>query len=360
MTWRLWGVLVGFSLLPLAARGMEFPGPPVGAAAAVVGAESCRLENGVIRMSWHVVRGRLRPGPVVNLRSGKTTAPNGEAFSIVLSDGRVVHASDLRIMGAVAGQDLPAGPSALRSADRGAGKRLAASLAGEDGAIEVQWQAVLRDGSNYVRQELAIRPRGKDLPPAEIVLIESPAEGARTCGTVPGSPVTCNDFFFACEDPLADNRGQGGRIRCALKCGTLLKAGQTFCCSSVAGVAPPGQMRRAFLYYVERERPRPYQPFLHYNSWYDIAWNDRKINESPVPGGDRHVSAASWSRSAACGSTPSSSTTAGTTTRTLWGFHAGFPNGFAPLQEAAGRCHSSRGRVALALGRLRIGAERSG
>ena len=39
-------------------------------------------------------------------------------------------------------------------------------------------------------------------------------------------------------------------------------------------------MRRAFLYYVERERPRPYQPFLHYNSWYDIAWVDRKMNEA--------------------------------------------------------------------------------
>ena len=342
MKWRFWGVLAGFSLLPVAARGMEFPGPPVKAAAAVVEAESCRLENGVIGMSWHVVQGRLRPGPVVNRKSGKTIAPSGEAFSLALNGGRVVHASDLRIMGAVACQDLPAEPSALRSADHGAGKRLAASLAGEDGAIEVRWQAVLRDGSNYVRQELAIRSRGKDLPLAEIVLVELSAEGARTCGTVPGSPVTCDNFFFACEDPLADNRGQGGRIRCALKCGKPLTAGKTLRCTSVAGVAPPGQMRRAFLYYLERERPRPYRPFLHYNSWYDIAWGDRKFDERQALDViycfdrelfqkrgvrlDSFVFDDGWDDP-----------------RTLWGFHAGFPNGFAPLRDAAGRCRSSVG-----------------
>jgi hypothetical protein len=108
MMWRLWGALLLFSLLPAAAGGMEFPGPPVKAAAAVVEADSCRLENGVICMSWRVVRGRLRPGPVIDRMSGKTVPPGGEAFSIVLNDGRIVRASDLRITGAVAREDLPA------------------------------------------------------------------------------------------------------------------------------------------------------------------------------------------------------------------------------------------------------------
>ena len=48
----------------------------------------------------------------------------------------------------------------------------------------------------------------------------------------------------------------------------------------VVGLAPAGQARRAFLYYLERERPRPYQPFLHYNSWYDIAWSPFALNET--------------------------------------------------------------------------------
>lgn len=40
---------------------------------------------------------------------------------------------------------------------------------------------------------------------------------------------------------------------------------------SVTGVSPEGQKRRAFLYYLERERARPYKQFLHYNCWWDIT-----------------------------------------------------------------------------------------
>ena len=43
---------------------------------------------------------------------------------------------------------------------------------------------------------------------------------------------------------------------------------------SVTGVSPEGQKRRAFLYYLERERARPYKQFLHYNCWWDITTDD--------------------------------------------------------------------------------------
>jgi len=56
--------------------------------------------------------------------------------------------------------------------------------------------------------------------------------------------------------------------------------GETLTQSFVLGVAPAGQMRRAFLYYLERERAHPYRPFLHYNSWYDTAWNPFALNET--------------------------------------------------------------------------------
>jgi hypothetical protein len=40
----------------------------------------------------------------------------------------------------------------------------------------------------------------------------------------------------------------------------------------VAGVARDGQLRRDFSTYLEQERARPYRPFLHYNSWWDIGY----------------------------------------------------------------------------------------
>ncbi len=39
-------------------------------------------------------------------------------------------------------------------------------------------------------------------------------------------------------------------------------------------------MRRGFLYYIDRERANPYHQVLHYNSWFDISWDDRKLNDS--------------------------------------------------------------------------------
>jgi hypothetical protein len=54
-----------------------------------------------------------------------------------------------------------------------------------------------------------------------------------------------------------------------------LQAGQSITYSSVIGTSGPGQLRRAFLSYIESERPRSYQPFLHYNSWFDLGYENR-------------------------------------------------------------------------------------
>ena len=157
-----------------------------------------------------------------------------------------------------------------------------------------------------------------------------------------GSPVAAGNLFFACENPLANNQAKNGRVRCALPWKTSLKAEEVFRCTAVTGVAPAGQMRRAFLYYVERERARPYQPFLHYNSWYDLSWTDRRLNEAQCleviqlfgrelvqKRGvrlDAFVFDDGWDDP-----------------RTLWGFSAGFPNGFTSLSGAAAKCQSAVG-----------------
>jgi hypothetical protein len=63
-----------------------------------------------------------------------------------------------------------------------------------------------------------------------------------------------------------------GHAVCELHRGVPVPAGQTTGYSAVIGVAPAGQMRRAFGAYIERERAHPYRTFLHYNSWFDIGF----------------------------------------------------------------------------------------
>jgi hypothetical protein len=325
-----------------AVRAVEFPGRQPGPATAVVKSDEWRLENAVLRAAWRTAEGRLRPGPILDQLSGRTISGGSELFSIVLSGGKTIPASAMKVLAPPRSERLPIDVRAARASSHCAGKCISATLATDDGTVHVEWRAMLRDGDNYVRQELSLRARGADLPLAEVVLADLAVEEAGTAGDVRGSPVVAGKLFLACESPLAENQGRAGRVRCGLPSRAALRAGNSFRCSAVVGVAPAGQMRRAFLYYVERERAHPYRPFLHYNSWYDICWSNRNADEAECLAAidlfgrelvekrgvrlDSLVIDDGWDDP-----------------QRLWRFSAGFPHGFLPLRDAAARYQSAVG-----------------
>ena len=154
-------------------------------------------------------------------------------------------------------------------------------------------------------------------------------------------PTAC---FFGCEDPHARNQVLAPRSRTRQTLGSTagccarapLAKGSSFTQSFVIGVAPAGQLRRAFLYYLERERAHPYRPFLHYNSWYDIAWAPYTMNEAncleairafgeQLDPAARRDAGRAWS-----------STTAGTTRRRCGSSTADFPTASPRTPNCAG------------------------
>jgi hypothetical protein len=144
-------------------------------------------------------------------------------------------------------------------------------------------------------------------------------------------------FFLGFEDPMAANTVAGpgspeASVLCRVQRQAMLKRGETLTQSFILGVAPPGQMRRAFLYYLERERAHPYRPFLHYNSWYDIAWEPFAMNETNCLDairtmGERYIREQGGTLDAMVFDDGWDNP------KTLWQFHKGFPNGFTPLAE---------------------------
>ena len=138
--------------------------------------------------------------------------------------------------------------------------------------LHVTWQVILRDGSNYVRQEVAVTAEAGDVPVREVRLVDWNLPDAHVVGTVKGSPIVAGTLFAGFEDPLSSCAVAGERARCWIERELPLKAGQTVTYSSVVGVTAGGQLRRGFLHYVERERAHPYRTFLHYNSWYDLGY----------------------------------------------------------------------------------------
>jgi hypothetical protein len=113
--------------------------------------------------------------------------------------------------------------------------------------------------------------------------VDIPGRDARVAGIVAGSPIVQGRVFFAYEHPYSQSAVEKGvgdlRALSGLQLEKPLPPGQLLPQSWSIGVVPSGQLRRGFLYYIERERAHPHRPFLHYNSWYDICWSQIKIRE---------------------------------------------------------------------------------
>jgi len=344
------------------ARGalqLEFPGPVPSDAKGRVSQDGLVLENNVLAFKWTTIDGRLKPESVTDKLSANTLALSTEGsygemgsqlegadcFQLVLDSRQILKCSDLKIVGSLELNDLRPYPESFRLAKRFGGKQITAILASSNGNIQVKWCAILRDGSNYVRQEIQIATEKVELEIREIVLFDYSESGASVMGSVDGSPVAVGNMFFALEHPMSKSQilqGKLSQFRCSLPCSMMLKPGDLLTASCVIGVAPEGQLRRAFLYYIERERAHPYRPFLHYNSWYDIGYGGEKIQESQCMEvielfarelvNRRKVTMDSFALDDGWDDTAS-----------LWQFHKGFPNEFSSLQKVAEKYDSALG-----------------
>ncbi len=325
-------------------RAAEYPGVAPGPAQAGIDRDSISLGNKALSAHWTVRNsGLLRAGlRDESGRAGSDVLPiSGPAFRIAMSDGTEYVADAMNRAAQPSMADAPPLSKAVRAADRSPGRQISVPLISADGKLAVTWRAILRDGSNYVREELELVPKHDDVSIREVIWLDEVLPGAKTTGTVDGSPIVAGNFFLGFEDPMSVNDvAASGRVTCRLKRDATLEKDQKLTLSFIAGVAPAGQMRRAFLYYVERERAHPYRPFLHYNCWYDIAWHHYFSEEQCLdavkgfgeqlirPYGvtmDSMVFDDGWDDY-----------------HTLWQFHEKLPNGFSKIDEA---CRSYGTRV---------------
>jgi hypothetical protein len=137
-----------------------------------------------------------------------------------------------------------------------------------------------------------------------------------------------------CSGSVAMNRKfSTPQIECSYTRNSPLEVDQAYCASSVLGVYPTDQLRRGFLYYLERERVHPYRTFLNYNSWYDIGYFNKytEADALDVIKGfgeelvkkrgvkmDSMLFDDGWDDD-----------------ETLWQFHKDFPEGFSNVTKAA-------------------------
>jgi len=343
-------VAVALTMLPAASGAMpaaaESLPPPwlqkdPGTAHCVVDSEGARLFDDAIAISLAARDGALRPVALENRFTGGSLALEGEFFTVTLRAEKTKRpASEFRLEGVLSCRPIAATAAAARAADRRAGQALEATLVDAASGLRVRWRMLLRDGSNYVRQDLEFSaPKGADL--AAVSLIELDLPDSRVLGSVNGSPIVTDEAFFGFEHPMAEARVIGGHASMRLRRALPLRPDVAARYSAVFGAAPAGQLRRGFQAYLENERAAPFRTFLHYNSWYDIgyftpyteaealsvvrAYGERLVEARGVQM-DSFLFDDGWDD-----------------TSRLWQFSKDFPSGFAPLRDATAKIGAAPG-----------------
>jgi hypothetical protein len=289
------------------------------------------LSNEAISATWSLEDGALRSQSLTNHLTSVTLSLNGSVFELVPKEGRVLRASDFKIVGDPAIEEVPPAPGSSRAADQVAGRQIRIEL--DSATVHVTWKASLREGTNYVRQQLTIHAKQEPFPLWQIILIDASIPDAAVSGQVKGSPVAADTWFAGFEHPLSECRVRNDHATCWLSRELPVRAGQSVTYSAVFGAAHPGQLRRDFLKYIELERAHPYRTFLHYNSWYDLGYFDRysdkqalesvrgigdHLNKERAVKLDSFLFDDGWDNPA-----------------TLWHFNPGLPDGLANIRKAA-------------------------
>jgi len=297
-------------------------------------AHGIALDNIAVRFVVRVEDRHLYPAELDNGFTQEHRPLTGELFTVTPRGGTPLVSGRFTLSGAPACSTVPAQPGAARAAERRAGAAVDADLVDPASGLRVHWRALLRDGTNYLREELTFQAAA-DLDLARVALIALELPGGHVAGTVSGSPLIAGHAFFGFEHPMAEADIVDGHATMMLRRVLPLRAGVPVVYSAVLGVAPAGQLRRGFAAYLENERAAPFRTFLHYNSWYDIGYF------TPYTEADALAAIAAFSEHLARARGVQMDSflfdDGWDDHAHLWQFSKDFPHGFTPLREAAQR-----------------------
>jgi hypothetical protein len=130
-------------------------------------------------------------------------------------------------------------------------------------------------------------------------------------------------------------------VRCCNPRPAVLAPGRSIVHTFGVGVAAKGQLRRAFLRYLEMERAHPFRTFLHYNSWYDLGYFTKYNEKDCLAVVDAYGKELVEKRKVKIDSFLFDD--GWDNYDSVWEFHNGLPNGFVRVGEAAGKLDAGLG-----------------
>ncbi|MDD7466209.1 MAG: discoidin domain-containing protein, partial [Actinomycetaceae bacterium] len=267
---------------------VTFPGAAPGEPSVVVTGTQGTLSNNALSLTVDVSDGLAVSRVENKLTSEQVSFRADQLFAFTY--GGVKYDLGNFTAGALREVDIaPADHDTGSFADSYSGKALTVDFSPKDTlpealqALSLSYRAELLAGSNYVRHVLTMSNGGAAaLDITNVYMVNSAAITGAVEGRDDGSPIVlgadgAETAWVGGENPLAKVSVSDGVAISRLPRANDLVQGNPWDIATTIGVAPQGQLRRSFSYYVERERARARRTFLHFQSWFDLKPGGAKL-----------------------------------------------------------------------------------
>ena len=193
-------------------------------------ADSVTLSNAAIAATWSIRGNSLQWQTLTNRFTGKSLPLAGSVFELVPREGPVLRSSDFKMVSPPIIEDAAASRDSSKGADHLPGRQVRLELEDSFAKLRITWTAILREGANYIRQQVTVRTAQPSFALTQIVLIDAVIPAAVVSGHVKGSPVTAGTWFLGFEHPLSDCRVRADRVSCWLSRELPLQADRAHAC----------------------------------------------------------------------------------------------------------------------------------
>ncbi|MBR3925225.1 MAG: hypothetical protein IKJ58_00505 [Akkermansia sp.] len=201
-----------FLMMTLAAAGLstaavEYPGAAPGAASAAVSGSTYSVSNELLTATFCSENGGVTFGGLKSADGTLLVAGGQPVFTIKLADGRSFSSTSMR---AAAPQIIELSPdsSSLTVARQLPGKAISTTFTAPDGSFSVEWRAVLRNGSHYLRQEYTLKANGNPvffdtITPLQVIPTAEGGIPSISGNTTHGTVAVTDKLFMGLETPMS-------------------------------------------------------------------------------------------------------------------------------------------------------------
>lgn len=165
------------------------------------------LKNKVIKAVWNINNESIQLKKLVN--NYDNTEIDFEKiilFSIELENGDQLNNNNFKLQESLKTKILKPTDSLPTMVLSLSGKEIYGNFISEDKNIVIRWAGQLREGSNYIKQNIEIKAIDRPIKIKKITFFDGTLKGATYAGSVLGSPIMVRNFFFGMEHPIAQSR----------------------------------------------------------------------------------------------------------------------------------------------------------